>query len=505
MNAHAWQVLGLAPTDDVRAIKRAYAACLKRCRPEDDPEGFARLRSAYEMLLARVAARPQPVIEMTAVPAAAPVAAELAARQDDEQEGDETPEHATRPAGEPVRATAQIAADVLQHAEKAEGHDASQAFAQWLASQPDLMLLDRKPLVSRAVLAGIIRGASVLPPAFALLQEFFHWDDQAEQRRLAQAGCPVDAARGRVQAEELRRAIARGTTRGKAYELDCQEILDAGDGRGAWWLAIKRSRSQAVPAQLQLAIRQYGYPAVEHVFGKQILSFWQRALDPRPTRLQWVMALAKPLLIGVGIILAGLISMLLGRLVDGPQLTDAPDGAMSFGQALVPVGLAVMVIGSLLRSTSLIGRWVRTGPVARALRVLGDARDALALDRSLWRGVLATAILFALAWYWPAAFEPWPFLLLVALLVLFYLRDRRSLTALAIVWWGASAAFVTQKSPTLLSAAAMPACLWLGHAVHAVLQRWRIGKFSRSTAVLATCLIICLLLLSVGVAATRAA
>lgn len=496
MSAYAWQVLGLAPTDDVRAIKRAYAACLKRCRPEDDPEGFARLRGAYEMLLAQASARPQQVVRVTAVP----VEVEAAATEEFE-----IPERVKPPVSPPSRSPAQIAADVLQHAQQAEGHDATLAFSGWLANQPELMLLERKPLISRAVLAGLIRGASVLPPAFALLQEFFHWDDQAEQRRLAQAGFPVDAARGRVQAEELRRAIARGATRGKTHELDCQEILDAGDGRGAWWLAIKRSRSRSVPSQLQLAIRQYGYPAVEQVFGKQILSFWQRALDPRPTRLQWVMALGKPLLIGVGIILAGLVSMLLGRLVDDPQLADAADGAMSFGQVLVPVGLAVMGIGSLLGSVTLISRWVRTGPVARAFRAFGSARDALALDRSLWRGALATAMLFALAWYWPLAFDPWPFLLLVALLVLFHLRDRRSLTALAIVWWGASAAFVAQKSPALLSAAAMPACLWLGHGVHAVLQRWHIGKLSRSTVVLVTCLVICVLLLSVGVAATHPA
>lgn len=46
-----WQQLQLAPTQDVRAIKRAYALRLKQCRPEQDPAGFARLRQAYEMAL----------------------------------------------------------------------------------------------------------------------------------------------------------------------------------------------------------------------------------------------------------------------------------------------------------------------------------------------------------------------------------------------------------------------------------------------------------------------
>ncbi|MDO3411987.1 tetratricopeptide repeat protein [Saccharibacillus sp. CPCC 101409] len=51
MDTEVWQVLGLAPTGDARAIKRAYAALLKQTSPEDDPEGFQRLREAYDEAL----------------------------------------------------------------------------------------------------------------------------------------------------------------------------------------------------------------------------------------------------------------------------------------------------------------------------------------------------------------------------------------------------------------------------------------------------------------------
>ncbi|MFS0918986.1 tetratricopeptide repeat protein [Brevibacillus sp. 179-C 1.1 NHS] len=46
-----WEILGIEPTDNPAQIKKAYAKKLKIHNPEVDPEGFQRLREAYDLAL----------------------------------------------------------------------------------------------------------------------------------------------------------------------------------------------------------------------------------------------------------------------------------------------------------------------------------------------------------------------------------------------------------------------------------------------------------------------
>lgn len=55
-----WNILGLEPTKDVSAIKRAYAQRARACHPEEDQEGFLRLREAYQAALAWAEGPPAP-------------------------------------------------------------------------------------------------------------------------------------------------------------------------------------------------------------------------------------------------------------------------------------------------------------------------------------------------------------------------------------------------------------------------------------------------------------
>lgn len=43
-----WEITGIEPTTDLECIRQAYLALLPSFHPESDPQGFKRLRRAYE-------------------------------------------------------------------------------------------------------------------------------------------------------------------------------------------------------------------------------------------------------------------------------------------------------------------------------------------------------------------------------------------------------------------------------------------------------------------------
>lgn len=50
MLEESYQILGVPPEADFAQIKQAYFAKIKQHSPDNDPEGFKRVRKAYETL-----------------------------------------------------------------------------------------------------------------------------------------------------------------------------------------------------------------------------------------------------------------------------------------------------------------------------------------------------------------------------------------------------------------------------------------------------------------------
>ena len=76
-----WEILGISPTTDLAAIRHAYAEKTRACHPEEDPEGFDKLHTAFQEATqyarrSRRAAPAAPQAEKR--PAAAPAAPSVA-------------------------------------------------------------------------------------------------------------------------------------------------------------------------------------------------------------------------------------------------------------------------------------------------------------------------------------------------------------------------------------------------------------------------------------------
>jgi hypothetical protein len=61
MSESCWAALGIAQTSDEALIRQAYAARLKLTRPDEDPDGFRALRTAFETARRFAQSRPPPV------------------------------------------------------------------------------------------------------------------------------------------------------------------------------------------------------------------------------------------------------------------------------------------------------------------------------------------------------------------------------------------------------------------------------------------------------------
>ncbi len=165
-----WPVLGIARTTDERRIKKAYAARLKHVHPEDDAEGFQRLREAFEaaIALARWEALHRDAPADGANPPGPPTPepppwlnAPWAARVEPTPDALGLADAVTRLAGDP------------------EARTSEDAWGELLASEA-LWNVDTRSAFEAQLIRRLVAEGLVLPPsAWALLERELHWNAEA--------------------------------------------------------------------------------------------------------------------------------------------------------------------------------------------------------------------------------------------------------------------------------------------------------------------------------------
>lgn len=177
MNRPDWEILGIAPTTDLRLIQGAYAARLKRTRPDDDAQAYQALRAAYDAARQWAQARPE---GEAAAPLLDDAASGEGAHGRSEQAGGLTrPTPSRQPEGPPaVPAPIHIPAlvDDLHAAWSAGGSGAVlTAWPQWTACFGEVPLAQRGQLQA-AVADWVLAREAVRPDLLLALSQVLGWN-----------------------------------------------------------------------------------------------------------------------------------------------------------------------------------------------------------------------------------------------------------------------------------------------------------------------------------------
>lgn len=163
-----WALLGIAPTTELAAIKKAYAARLKITRPDEDAEAYQALRGAYERAQqwARSQENPAPHDAPPAATAVAPMSGNV-------------------PAADPTPPPASASETVRQLHALWEQQGAPALIARWPSVHA---MLDEQPLDARAEwsahFAHWVAHQPHLPDAFvAALDGHFGWQEDFRVER----------------------------------------------------------------------------------------------------------------------------------------------------------------------------------------------------------------------------------------------------------------------------------------------------------------------------------
>ncbi len=316
-----WAILKLAPTADVRAIKRAYAIRLKCTRPEDDAEGFHTLRLAFEAALKQAekfkpfanknledrssntdlseptsASGPESP-ENLALPPVAQAAHFLQSPMRQSQppppERQASPLRPPKASQPPVveisKLTAmRLATDVVGTLlpQIASAQITAKVLDQWLQHCPELLNFTVRDCVELKLLQSLAEGAPCQPDALLHLAKHFAWREIGVDRHLTsrepRASEWLRALENPLHIADFEHFIQHGprlTNAAFEHPREVRFLRALKDGltlRRKWTLALMPSTRKVMCTLVNAYRKQYGLDAADQVFGHNQLSFWDR-------------------------------------------------------------------------------------------------------------------------------------------------------------------------------------------------------------------------------------
>jgi hypothetical protein len=292
----AWQLLGLAPTNDKRAIRHAYATLLKALDVDKDPQAFEQLRRARDWALASADAESfqgEPLAEGRDAPADEEASAEPA---------EPIPEWLREVAAHHAALMEILSAGDGQTPTDDEHQAAMLAHFEGMLADPRLADVgfeaDAEQWFAQTIAHGCPRANPLVLPA----ARRFRWlKDGDEVNRSQEIAWLTRHARTMLFLEEVGQP-------GHRYHKEWQELCTPayeGSRRGRW---IRRGKVRQL-----LALVRGSYPSLESCFDWYRVSLWEKPFVFSGFR-------------GLGLVV-WLGILLLGRL-HSPQTTTPPQPAI---------------------------------------------------------------------------------------------------------------------------------------------------------------------------------
>lgn len=306
-----FELLGLTPDADERAVKRAYAAKLKTTRPDEDPEGFQRLNEAYQAALAWARSGPHPdegdeddgYENEDGTGASSTDTVMQATTADRTQAADAQDARAQRTSEEP--ATPFDPDAFLERCFALALHSRDGELRAWLDAQPVLWSLARKSQIGAWLLQEMHRRQPPIPPSrFDALLDYFGLTDL----RSGYDAYHLQRLRHRLQLTwELRttqlRALAERTADGGSSLVSAmrqtERILRQVSRPLSWPQALVAALMPMYPTTVRRFLHRLDHGDLDDLpppIDADQIAFWNAAGDrSRFTRERWGVGIARVL------------------------------------------------------------------------------------------------------------------------------------------------------------------------------------------------------------------